>query len=325
MKKILLMLLCITIAGCKEPAPEIERPISVKYMVIGDTSSGQTRDLFGIVQSADKSDYREADKVIPIILKGEEELNNINKLKLIPLISDTGNIVPLEQVGDVEFFIQPGKVKRFNLQRTVTISAIHNTMPATEFHKQIIDTVINEVDIPYGYSIEYGGEIEDGGKANKALFQFMPHCFAFIILLMVWQFNSIKKMSVIILTIPLVVIGAALSLHITGAYLDFNGMLGLLSLAGIIVNNGIVLIDQIDRLLLETDDKRQAVIDACAARLRPILMTTLTTFLGLMPLIFFGGALWFAMGIIIAGGICVGTIFTLGFVPALYCVMFKVK
>ncbi len=222
-------------------------------------------------------------------------------------------------------FFQPGKVKRFNLERTVTLSIIHETMPSSVLHKQIVEKILNKTELPHGYYIEYGGEIEDSGQANKALFQYMPHCFMAIILLMVWQFNSIAKMSVIILTIPLVVIGAALSLHITGAYLDFNGKLGLLSLAGIIVNNGIVLIDQIDRLLLENEDKRHAVIDACAARLRPILMTTLTTFLGLMPLIFFGGILWFSMATIIAGGICVGTIFTLGFVPALYCLIFKIK
>jgi len=125
------------------------------------------------------------------------------------------------------------------------------------------------------------------------------------------------------LTIPLVVIGAVMGLMISGAFFSFTALLGIFSLFGIIVNNGIVLIDRID---IERDDGRNirdSIIEACLARMRPILMTTLTTILGLIPMALFGGAMWFPMAVVIMGGLAVGSVLTLGFVPVLYSLFFR--
>jgi multidrug efflux pump subunit AcrB len=127
----------------------------------------------------------------------------------------------------------------------------------------------------------------------------------------------------VLLTIPLVLIGANFGLFLFDAFFDFTAMLGLFSLAGIIINNGIVLIDRVDQARgdgLSVDD---AVTDAALARARPILMTTITTVVGLLPLALFGGEFWYGMAIVIMSGLAVGTLLTLGFVPVLYSLFFR--
>ena len=125
------------------------------------------------------------------------------------------------------------------------------------------------------------------------------------------------------LSIPLIVVGASLGLNLTGAKLDFNAMLGLFSLAGIIVNNAIVLIERIDEERAAGAAVSDAVVTASQARLRPIVMTTLTTIAGLVPLYLFGGELWRGMTVVMMFGLGVGTALTLGVVPVLYALMFR--
>lgn len=191
---------------------------------------------------------------------------------------------------------------------------------AVDFDKEL-QQKLGDLVLPEGYKVEMGGEIEGSKRANTALFKFMPLALALMFILLVWQFKSITRTVIIFLTIPLCLIGAVIGLLVTGAIFDFNGMLGLFSLAGIIVNNGIVLIDRMDSERQQTPDLKEAVLNACAARLRPILMTTLTTILGLVPMAMFGEELWFAMSVVIMFGLAAGTVLTLGFVPVLYMML----
>ncbi len=178
------------------------------------------------------------------------------------------------------------------------------------------------MEIPPGNTVELEGEIKGSQESNEKLFEYAPHALFGIVLLLVLQFNSFRRPAIILLTIPLVIIGANLGLAVFGAYFDFTAMLGLFSLAGIIVNNGIVMIDRIDQGRSELA-VGEAVIGAALARARPIVMTTITTIVGLMPLALFGGEFWFGMAIVIMSGLAVGTILTLGFVPVLYSLMFR--
>ena len=125
--------------------------------------------------------------------------------------------------------------------------------------------------------------------------------------------------------IPLVMIGGTLGLVIMGAPYGFMVLLGFFSLAGILINNGIVLIGRMEVEEAAGFERHEAVIRACLARLRPILMTTLTTVLGLVPLILLGGALFYGMASVIAFGLIIGTVFTLGFVPVLYSLLMRTK
>jgi len=143
------------------------------------------------------------------------------------------------------------------------------------------------------------------------------------VLLLVWQFDSVRRPLIIFLTIPLTLIGAILGLLVTRAPFGFMETLGLLSLAGIVINNAIVLIDRIDVEIKQGARPYDAIVSACVRRLRPIVMTTLTTMMGLLPLMLFGGETWFGMAVVIAAGLGGGTLLTLGVVPVLYALLFR--
>ncbi len=211
-------------------------------------------------------------------------------------------------------------------ERTLTLTAKHQVLSATDLHGRVQATVAAlQKSLPDGYRIELGGELENAGEANAALLDNMPIALVAILLLLVWQFNSLRRTAIIALTIPLSLIGAILGLLVMQASFGFTSLLGILSLAGIIINNAIVLIDRVELEREEGASAWDAILNAGVRRLRPILITTLTTVLGLLPLLLFGGALWHGMAVVIMFGLGVGTVLTLGVVPALYAIMFRVR
>ena len=141
-------------------------------------------------------------------------------------------------------------------------------------------------------------------------------------LLLIGQFNSLRRPAIIAITSPLVLIGAVLGMHVMGAKFSFTSMLGLMSLVGILLNNSIVMLDCIDDLRDNGANVHDAIVAACKQRMQPIVLTTLTTVLGLIPMIMFGGPMWYGMANAIAFGLTVGTGLTLIVVPILYRVMF---
>ena len=147
-----------------------------------------------------------------------------------------------------------------------------------------------------------------------------------IVLLLIAQFNSIRKSAIILLTIPLGLIGVVLGLLATNSYFGFMAFLGLISLAGIVINNGIVLLDRI-KIELEENGRtpQDAIVEAAQQRFRPILLTTATTSVGLLPLWFGGGVMWQPMAISIIFGLLFATVLTLLFVPVLYKSFFRVS
>ncbi|NOQ63634.1 MAG: MMPL family transporter, partial [Methyloprofundus sp.] len=188
-----------------------------------------------------------------------------------------------------------------------------------------LQPTLDSLDLPAGYHWELGGELEDSAEAQGYLFEYMPICFILIAVLLVWQFNSFRRASIILITIPLTFIGAVLGLLVMNAPFGFMVILGLLSLAGIIINNGIVLLDRIESEAKEGKTLYRAIISAAIARFRPILMTTLTTMLGLLPLILSKDPLFYGMACVIAFGLLVGTVLTLVIVPVLYSLFMRVE
>lgn len=272
------------------------------------------------------TDFREGDKILPIMVRGEANLrHSLAGLQRILIYSAGSNsFVGLAQVANVRGEWQFGRIKRQEQQRTLTIEARNPDVPAPKLFAAIKPT-LDKLDLPAGTKWEIGGEIEDQEEANENLFGFLPLALAGIAVLLIGQFNSFRKGGIILLTIPLILIGGALGLFVMQAPYGFMVLLGFFSLAGIVINNGIVLIDRIQIEQAGGLAPYDAVVTACQARLRPILMTTLTTALGLVPLILFGGALFYGMASVIAFGLIVATALTLGFVPVLYTLLFRIS
>lgn len=179
---------------------------------------------------------------------------------------------------------------------------------------------------PFGYRFEIGGELEASLESQQSIAVKVPIAALIIVALLVGQFNSIRRPLIILLTIPLGLIGVVFGLIIARSYFGFVTLLGIISLAGIVINNAIVLLD---RIRIETDDNgleaRRAVVEACQRRLRPILLTTATTVGGLVPLWIGGGPLFEPMAIAILWGLVFATVLTLGFVPVMYSLLFRIR
>jgi multidrug efflux pump subunit AcrB len=259
------------------------------------------------------------------MVSGSEADKALDRLFSAQIVSTgAGAALPLIQIAKIEAKSEPSVIRRFNLERTVTISVKHTTLQASELNK-LVGPTLDQIELPPGYKLMLGGELKGASKANGALFGYLPQCFAVMILLLLLQFNSIRRPAIILMTIPLSIIGASVGLLVMDAYFTFPAMLGIFSLAGIIINNGIVLIDCIEQQREKGNSVNVAIVEACIERFRPILMTTLTTILGLLPLAISGGEFWYSMSIVMIFGMAVGTVLTLGVVPVLYSLLFREK
>jgi multidrug efflux pump subunit AcrB len=272
------------------------------------------------------SDFREGDKVIPIVVRGEENTRfSLAGIQRVQIFSQAnGEYVSLGQVARARADWVFGRIKRENQQRTLTVQARNPGLPTPKL-LAAVRPALDGLDLPAGSRWEVGGEIADQSEANGRLFGLLPLMLGGIAILLIGQFNSFRRGGIIMLTIPLILIGGVLGLVVMRAPYGFMVLLGFFSLAGILINNGIVLIDRIETERAKGLAPYDAVVTACLARLRPILMTTLTTVLGLIPLILFGGALFYGMASVIAFGLIVATVLTLGFVPVLYTLFFGIR
>ncbi|MDJ0982749.1 MAG: efflux RND transporter permease subunit [Kiloniellales bacterium] len=292
----------------------------------GVTSADIATTLNAFVSGGAITDYREGDAVIPIVLRGEEsERNQISTLRAIDVYSSAeGTNVPLTQIAEIRSQWKPYTINRRNLERTVTVSATNPHLSANELVGAVVPA-LESLDLPPGYRWEMGGELENAEIAQGHLFANFPIAGFLIVTLLVWQFNSYRRAAIILLTIPMSFVGAVLGLLITGVPFGFMTILGLLSLAGIIINNGIVMIDSVEAEREAGADAYTAIVTAAVSRFRPIMMTTITTVLGLAPLIIWQDPLFMSMAIVISFGLAIGTLLTLGVVPVIYSLFLRVK
>jgi multidrug efflux pump subunit AcrB len=294
----------------------------------GVTSEEIANSLNAFFSGSPITDYREEDKAIPVMFRAiGAERKTLDRLRTVEVYSSTRNeSVPLTQVADLKAETMYNQIYRRNLLPTVTVEAKHLWLQAAELEEALqpaLDKIMQ--DLPPGYFWEWGGESENSAKAQNALAIFIPHALGAMILLMVWQFNSYAKPAIIFITIPLVLIGAAPGMLLTKAFFGFMAILGFLSLAGIIINNAIVLMDSIQNEIDAGAEPYDAVLKACTTRFKPVLMTTLTTILGLVSLMIPPDPMFFAMAVVICFGLGAGTLLTLVLVPVLYSLFFKVK
>ncbi|HMB70162.1 MAG TPA: efflux RND transporter permease subunit [bacterium] len=277
----------------------------------------------------ESTQYREDDEIIPVVLRSvAADRQDIGKLDGMNIYSQTtGRNVPLKQIADVQLEWEPSVILRRDRLKTVTVAAdTRHGVTASDITDVLIPALRAEsADWPFGYRYEMGGEMEGSVKASRSIGAKLPIAALIIVLLLVTQFNSIRKPLIILATIPLGLIGVVVGLIVARSYFGFLTLLGLISLAGIVINNAIVLLE---RIKTEEDGGRSApdaIVEASVRRLRPILLTTTTTVVGLVPLWLGGGPMFAPMAIAILFGLLFATLLTLGVVPLLYSLFFRVS
>ncbi len=299
-----------------------------KAQTLGVSNSDIAHALKSSLNGVQAADYREGDKIIPIILKAESVNAGGASLptSLNVFSQSTQSSVPISQVTDIELAWESAIVYRRDRYKTLSVFAdLEEGKTATEINAEL-GPWLESLSADWGrdYSWTFGGEAETSGKANDSIGDKLSIACMIILLLLMFQFNCYRKTFIILLTIPLGLIGVVVGLLLAQSYMGFMTLLGIISLAGIVINNAIVLID---RIQIERKDAqlplRQAIQMAAGRRLRPILLTTATTVLGMIPLWLGGGAMWEPMAISIIFGLLCATVLTLGVVPVLYAVFFN--
>lgn len=275
-------------------------------------------------------EYREGDNSIPISMQveGNSKLDFSDLESLSVFAQSSGKNVPLAQVAKILPVWEYSKILRRNLTKNVTVnSQLVTGITASEVTSKLSPWLEEESkNWKPGYEFELGGESESSGDAMGAVIAQLPISAFLMILLLIIQFNSTRKTGIILSTIPLGLIGIVGGLLLTGENFSFTAFLGIISLAGIIINDGIVLLDKIQT---ETNSGGrtpfEAIVKAANDRFNPILLTTFTTSFGMIPLWIGGGDMWRPMAISIIFGLFFGTVILLLFVPVLYKLLFRVK
>lgn len=267
---------------------------------------------------------RDNDTLVPLVIRGtaSERASAENLANTLIYPANGGAPHPLSAMAAVSLDFEPAALLRRNLVRTLTVEG-RSTHGTALQAVQAAAPVVSQIALPPGYRIEMGAEIEDSAEANVSLEQYLPHATVAMLVLFLWQFRSFRKLALILAIIPFAMIGVGPAMMIAGEPMSFMATFGLLSLAGIIVNNAVLLLERIEEELAEGKTRREAVVAAAVARLRPIVMTKMTCIVGLIPLLLFAGTLWTGMAVTIIGGLMLGTLITLGLVPVLYELLFS--
>jgi multidrug efflux pump subunit AcrB len=291
----------------------------------GVTSEAVANTLDFFIDGATTTDYRQGNVNIPIVGRGvPAERQSPDSLRTIGIRTSSGGSVPLNQVADVYIIGELNRIVRYNQERTITVSAKNQVLKASEIFAAL-KPALDRLEFPKNHYWEVGGELEDAARAQRNLAKWFLPCFGGIVFLLVWQFNSIRRAAIIILTMPLVLVGAVVGLLAMQADFGFMVILGLLALAGSIVNNGIVMIDKIEENRRAGQTPYDAVVNSAVSRFRPILLSVSTTMLGFSPLIINRDPLFYGMACVMFFGLGIGSLFTLNYVPALYSIFFRVK
>ena len=263
---------------------------------------------------------KEYDIVMRLSTKNEFSVDDFNK---IFVRSMTGKQIPLKQLASLEFKKEAGFVYRYDMQRTVVLSGyVAEDASIDEIMAPVIEKLEN-YNFPTGYSYNIGGELESRSDSFGGMQIAVIIALISIFAVLVLQFKSFIQPLIIFAAIPLAMVGSIWALLITGYTFSFTGFIGLTSLVGIVINNSIILVDFTNRLKKSGKKIKDALQIAGETRFVPIVLTSLTTIGGLLPLTLQGGTMWAPMGWTIIGGLLVSTILTLIVVPVLYGLFVK--
>ncbi len=269
--------------------------------------------------------FREKDNLLPIVfrpfVKDRDDIALIRDIQIFSPVS--GRYIPITQVVDrFDTVFENGKLRRFN--RSLAIMAQADPPPginASDVFSRIRPG-IEAIDLPDGYTLEWRGEYGSSQDANAGLASTLPFGFGAMIVVIFLLFNAIRQPVIILLTVPLALIGVVYGLIALDTPMEFMAILGVLSLAGMLIKNAIVLIDETDSQIEGGKPRMQAVVDAAVSRVRPVSLGVLTTVLGVIPLLW--DPFFRSLAVVIICGLSFATILTLIVVPTLYAVFFRI-
>jgi multidrug efflux pump len=293
---------------------------------LGVSTADVSRFLQSALSGASVSQYREGNELVEILLRGTpRERQELALLPSLAVPTDSGQSVPLSQVAILEYGFEEGIIWHYNRLPSVTVRAdiYGKELPAT-LVKQILPTLEPiRAELPDGYLLEVGGTVEDSQRGQASVNAGIPLFIVVVLTLLMVQLKSFSRTGMVFLTAPLGLIGVTLFLLVFRQPFGFVAMLGTIALAGMIMRNSVILVDQIEQDIDAGQDRWHAIIEATVRRFRPIVLTALASVLAMIPLsrsIFFG-----PMAVAIMGGLVVATALTLLFLPALYAAWFRVK
>lgn len=272
--------------------------------------------------------YRDGTDLLPIEVRlPDHQRQTVNSLPNLQVWSPTNNsYVAISQVVlDFDTEWEDQVIHRLDRKRTLTVQADPNIL-GNETAAQVFNRLrpkIEAIELPQGYHLHWGGEFESSGKAQQALFGALPMGYLLMFILTILLFNAVRSPLVIWACVPLAVIGVVIGFLLTGKAFGFMALLGMLSLSGMIVKNGIVLIDQINMELNSGTEPYQAVFMSAVSRVRPVSMAAITTMLGMIPLLF--DAFFESMAVVIIFGLGFATVLTLIVIPVLYTLLYRIE
>lgn len=293
---------------------------------LGLTQGEISNALYGHLQGNRIGVYREAEELRPVIMRPfENSRDDAAKLRDVQVFSQVaGGYIPIAQVVDrFELVYESSNLRR--VDRNLAITAQSDNAPGV-LSGDLFEAVrgpIEAIDLPPGYTLEWKGEFGSSAEANAGLASTMPFGFGAMIIVVILLFNAVRQPLIIWLTVPLALIGVVWGLVLTQTALEFMAILGILALAGMLIKNAIVLIDETDSLIDGGRERMQAIIDAAVSRARPVALAVVTTVLGVIPLLW--DPFFQSLAVVIICGLSFATVLTLIIVPTLYAIFFGVK
>lgn len=269
-----------------------------------------------------KEDGEEYDIVVRL---QEEFRNSITDLEELTIMTNTSQKLKLKELARIEEYWCPPTIERKSRQRIVTVKVTPYGTSLGELAMSI-QGMVADMDIPQGVNVAIAGDYEDQQETFGDIGMLLALILLLVYIVMASQFESFSKPFIIMMSVPFAITGVILALLITGTNLDMIGALGVVLLVGIVVKNGIVLVDYINLMRDRGNELNEAIAISGASRLRPVLMTAFTTILGMLPMALSkseGSEMWVPMGIVVIGGALVSTLVTLIVVPVLYGIMSK--
>ena len=258
-----------------------------------------------------------------LVRLSEADRNSISDIENLTIPTQSGKLIKLSELASVQEYLAPPEIERKTRQRMLTIKVTPHDVSLGEL-AAAIQAVVEPMERPAGVTVRYGGDYEE----QQESFADIGMLFALIIILvyvvMASQFESLSKPFIIMMSVPFAISGVIISLWVTGTSLDMIGALGIVMLVGIVVKNGIVLVDYINLMRDRGYELNEAIQLSGQSRLRPVLMTAFTTLLGMVPMAVSNGEgseMWRPLGIVVIGGLLVSTLVTLIVVPVMYGIM----